>query len=170
MKPTFFNSTAKLSSSRFFRFSPLKELITTGTGVKRKIIRANVVAPTQRSLRFIHCPAILNRLMWEGERQSRNKFQPILVQGLQRDFWNKYIIFKHNNVNVSIAQLVECQTVDLEVPGSNPDWGEFFSLKFLLMRKRTKWRTRTRTTTTTTIQVIPWSLADGRRQKHSLLF
>ena len=36
---------------------------------------------------------------------------------------------------------------------------EIFSLKFLLMRKWTKrWRTRT-------TQVIPWSLADGRRQK-----
>ena len=57
--------------------------------------------------------------------------------------------------------MVECQTVDLEVPGSNPSWGEFFSLKFLLMRKWTKWRT----TTTRTTQVIPWSLADGHRQK-----
>ena len=56
-------------------------------------------------------------------------------------YWSKVcgvifeIIFKHLNNNVSLAQLVECQTVDLEVPGSNPVWGEFFSLKFLLMRK-----------------------------------
>ena len=41
--------------------------------------------------------------------------------------------------------------------------GRFFSLKFLLMRKWTKWWTTTRTRKTT--QVIPWSLADGRRQK-----
>ena len=35
------------------------------------------------------------------------------------------------------------------------------------MRNGTKWRTtRTRTTTTST-QVIPWSLADGRRQKEA---
>ena len=45
------------------------------------------------------------------------------------------MIFKHLNNNVSLAQLVECQTVDLEVLGSNSDWGEIFSLKFLLMRK-----------------------------------
>ena len=41
--------------------------------------------------------------------------------------------------------------------------GSFLSLKFLLMRKWTKWR---RTTTTT--QVIPCSLADGRKQKNDL--
>ena len=38
--------------------------------------------------------------------------------------------------------------------------GIIFSLKFLLMRKWTKWWT-------TTTQVIPWSLDDGRRQKCS---
>ena len=37
-----------------------------------------------------------------------NKCWPILVQGLQRDFWNMLIIFKHINNNVSLAQLVEC--------------------------------------------------------------
>ena len=37
--------------------------------------------------------------------------------------------------NVSLAQLVQCQTVDLEVPGLSPGLGEFLSLKFLLMRK-----------------------------------
>ena len=36
------------------------------------------------------------------------------------------------------------------------------------MRKWTKWRRTTRTTRTTT-QVIPWSLADGRRQKEEVL-
>ena len=30
--------------------------------------------------------------------------------------------------NVSLAQLVDCQTVDLEVPGSNPGLGEFVFL------------------------------------------
>ena len=40
----------------------------------------------------------------------------------------------------------------------------FFSLKFLLKRKWTKWWTTRRGRTTTTTQVIPWSLADGRRQ------
>ena len=43
--------------------------------------------------------------------------------------------------------------------------GRIFSLKFLLMRKWTKWR-RTRTRTTT--QVIPWFLADGRRHKQTV--
>ena len=65
-------------------------------------------------------------------------------------------MFKHSNNNVSLAQLIERQTVDQEISSSNPGWGEFFSLKFLLMRKCTKWRTRTRTTTT---QVIPWPMA-----------
>ena len=37
---------------------------------------------------------------------------------------------------------------------------ENFSLKFLLMRKLTKWWT-----TTTRTQVFPWSFADGRKQK-----
>ena len=32
--------------------------------------------------------------------------------------------------------MVDCQTVDLEVPGLNPGWGEFFSLKFLLMNHK----------------------------------
>ena len=60
----------------------------------------------------------------------------------------------------------KCWAVDLEIPGTNPNWGGFFSLKFHLVRKWTKWRTtRTRTTTRTSTQVIPWSLADGRRQK-----
>ena len=67
-----------------------------------------------------------------------NKCWPILVQGLQRDFWNKLIIFKHFNNNASLAQLVECQTVDLNVPGSNLGWGEFFPLKLFLMRKWAK--------------------------------
>ena len=53
--------------------------------------------------------------------------------------------------------------MDLEVPGLNPSTGEFYSLKFLLMRKWTEWlttrRTTRRTTTSTTTQVIPWSLA-----------
>ena len=57
----------------------------------------------------------------------------------------------------------KCWALDLEVVGSNHGWGDFFSLKFLLLRKWTKWRTRRRTT-----KVIPWSLADGRSQK--LLF
>ena len=68
MKPTFFNSKAKLSSSRFLRFSPQKELITTGTGVKRKIIEPML---RHQPNDLYGCPVILNRLMWEGERQSR---------------------------------------------------------------------------------------------------
>ena len=72
------------------------------------------------------------------------------------------MIFKHLINHVSLAQLVECQTADVEVPSLNHGSGEFFSLKFFLVRKWTKrWRTRTRTTA----QVIPWSLGDGRRQK-----
>ena len=54
-------------------------------------------------------------------------------------------------------------TVDLKDPDSIPSQGDFFSFKFLSKRKWTKWWTRiTRTTTT---QVIPWSLANGGRQK-----
>ena len=53
----------------------------------------------------------------------------------------------------------------LEVPGSKCSHGIFFSLKFFLMKKWTKWWTRTRATT----QVIPWPLAYGRRQKPMMI-
>ena len=88
-------------------------------------------------------------------------------------YWSKVcgVIFDVNrsfsnwrNNNVSLAQF-----------GRMPDWwsgdprfksrvGEFFSLKYLLMRK---WTIRWRTTRTTKTQAIPWSLADGRRQKRT---
>ena len=47
----------------------------------------------------------------------------------------KYIIFKYFCNNVSIYQLLERSTGVLKVTGSYPGLGEFFSLKFLLMRK-----------------------------------
>ena len=42
----------------------------------------------------------------------------------------KKVIFKQLNNNDSFARLVECQTVVMEVPGSNSGWGEFFLLNF----------------------------------------
>ena len=73
--------------------------------------------------------------------------------------------FSFTYIYGSIAQLIKCSARVLKVPGLNPNLGEFFSLKFLSMRDWTKWR---RTTTwTRTTQVIPWSLANGRRQKQS---
>ena len=51
----------------------------------------------------------------------------------------------------------------MRTPVLFPGREKFFSLKFILKSKWTKWwRITTRTRTT---QVIPWSLADGRRQK-----
>ena len=66
-------------------------------------------------------------------------------------------------MNASIAQLVEHSSGMLKVPGSNTCNRKIVSLKFRLIRKRGKWKR-----TTTSIRVIPWSLADGRRQKHLL--
>ena len=40
--------------------------------------------------------------------------------------WNKYIIFKHSNNNVYLAQLVEWQTAELEVPGFESRLGRIF--------------------------------------------
>ena len=66
------------------------------------------------------------------EKERSNKCRPILVQGLWRDI---AINFYFTNINGSIAQLIECSASVLKVPGLNPGLGEFFSLKFLLMRK-----------------------------------
>ena len=41
----------------------------------------------------------------------KNKCRPILVQGLRRDVWNNWIIFKLFNNNASLVQLVECQWI-----------------------------------------------------------
>ena len=87
-----------------------------------------------------------------------NKCWPIPLQGLRRDI---EINFKTFNTYGSVAQWMSawlwiCRTlVQFTVR-------EIFSLKFLLKRKWTKrWRTRT-------THVIPWSLANGRRQKQFL--
>ena len=64
----------------------------------------------------------------------------------------KLIIFLHLFSNFSTAQLVEHSTGMLKVPGMNPILGEFFHLLDYLKR-------------TTSTRAIPWSLADGRRQK-----
>ena len=69
---------------------------------------------------------------------------------------------------MAVAQWIKCSAGELKDPGLIPSQGEFFSLKFLLKRKWTKWRTRA--TRRTTTQVIPWSLAYGRRQKYILSF
>ena len=62
----------------------------------------------------------------------------------------------------------KCLAVNLVDPGSIPNQGDIFSLKFLLKKKWTKWWRRTRARTRTTTHIIPWSLADGRRQKYWL--
>ena len=62
----------------------------------------------------------------------------------------------------------KCLAVNLVDPGSIPNQGDIFSLKFLLKMKWTKWWRRTRARTRTTTHIIPWSLADGRRQKYWL--
>ena len=59
----------------------------------------------------------------------------------------------------------KCLAVDPMDPGLIPSQGDISSLKFLLKRKLTKWWRTARTRATRTTQVIPWSLADGRRQK-----
>ena len=60
----------------------------------------------------------------------------------------------------------KCLAVNLMDPGSIPNQGDIFSPKFLLKKKWTKWWRWRRTRTTT--HIIPWSLADGRRQKYWL--
>ena len=87
-------------------------------------------------------------------KQIINKCQPILVQGLRRDIQMNFHI---KTIYVSVAQWISAWLWIWTTQG------DFFSLKFIFKRKWTKWW-RTRTTRTTT-QVIPWSLADGRRQK-----
>ena len=72
-------------------------------------------------------------------------------------FLLKSYLWLCSSVDKSIA-------VDLKDPGTIPSQGNFFSLKFLVKRIWTKWWTKT-TRTRTTTQVIPWSLADGCRQK-----
>ena len=80
--------------------------------------------------------------------------ETILVQGLRRDI---EINFHISNIYGSVAQWIKCSAGELKNPDSIPSEGDFISLKFHLKRKWTKWWTTT--------QVIPWSLADSRRQK-----
>ena len=90
-----------------------------------------------------------------GTNNSNNKCRPKLVQGLPQDI---VINFHLNNIYGFVAQWIK----SWRTPVWFTDREKIFSLEFLLKRKWTKWWTTRRTT-----QVIPWSLADGHRQKES---